>query len=60
MKSSSNSAKVQFGTLHKETNSFFGLEEKDMLVGFLYLGYPKTDLPQGKRTPIVNKIRWVK
>jgi nitroreductase len=47
-------------TYIKETNSFFGLEDKDLLVGFLYLGYPKTDLPQGRRTPIANKVRWVK
>ncbi len=38
---------------------FFGLGTKDRLLGFLYLGIPKTDLPKGKRKNIEDKVTWV-
>jgi nitroreductase len=47
-------------TYQKTANHFFGLEEKDMLLGFLYLGYPKGDWPIGKRSEYKNNVRWEK
>ncbi len=50
-------------TYQKKANEFFGLSEKDLLLGFLYLGIPKFDInqtwPQGKRGDIKNKVKWV-
>ena len=43
-----------------EAKSFFGLGEKDKLLGFLYLGIPKTKWPEGKRKPIEDKVTWVR
>ncbi len=39
--------------------SFFGLGEKDKLLGFMYLGIPRTAWPNGKRRPIADKVMWV-
>lgn len=47
-------------TYEKAANYFFELEEKDLIVGFLYLGYPQNELPKGKRSPISGKVRFVK
>jgi nitroreductase len=47
-------------TYKKEANAFFGLEPDDQLLGFLYVGKPKTDKwPQGRRKPIADKVKWV-
>jgi nitroreductase len=46
-------------TYQKSANKYFGLEPKDLLLGFLYLGYPKVVSTVGKRTPISTKIRYV-
>lgn len=47
-------------TFYEEAKSFFGLGTQDKLLGFLYIGMPKTDKwPQGKRTPIDEKVKWV-
>lgn len=46
-------------TYMKQAREFFGLGEKDKLLGFLYVGMPRIDWPSGKRTPIENKVRWV-
>jgi len=47
-------------TYFEEAKSFFGLEEKDKLMGFLYLGIPGGKWPEGRRRPINEKISWIK
>lgn len=46
-------------TYFEEAKSFFGLGEKDRLLGFLYIGKPKGQWPEGKRKPISEKVSWV-
>ena len=46
-------------TYWAEAKSFFGLSERDKLLGFLYLGIPKIDWPKGRRSPIQDKVEWV-
>ena len=38
---------------------FFGLDAKDKLLGFLYIGIPK-NIPEGRREPIADKVKWIK
>jgi nitroreductase len=45
-------------TYMEKAKSFFGLGEKDKLLGFLYLGIPKK-WPKGKRKPIEEKTTWI-
>ncbi|MEQ9442525.1 MAG: nitroreductase [Cyclobacteriaceae bacterium] len=48
-------------TYMEEAKSFFGLEPADKLLGFFYLGTPKTDKwPSSKRGPIGEKVDWVR
>ena len=47
-------------TYYESANPFFGLEQNDKLLGFLYVAYPKGELSLGKRKPVVDKVRWVK
>ena len=47
-------------TYWAEAKEFFGLGEQDKLLGFLYLGIPKTKWPQGRRKPITDKVKWVR
>lgn len=47
-------------TFYEEAKPFFGLGEQDKLLGFLYIGMPKTDKwPEAKKTPISEKVKWV-
>lgn len=47
-------------TFYKEAKSFFGLGENDLLLGFLFIGMPKSDKwPQGRRKPVEDKVSWV-
>jgi nitroreductase len=46
-------------TYFEQAKPFFELGPKDKLLGFLYLGIPKVELPIGKRSPIEEKVRWV-
>ncbi|MEM6522680.1 MAG: nitroreductase [Bacteroidota bacterium] len=48
-------------TFYEEAKPFFGLEEQDKLLGFLFVGMPKFDrqIP-GKRNSIKDKVDWVK
>jgi nitroreductase len=46
-------------TYFEQAKPFFGLGIKDRLLGFLYMGVPRKDLPDGKRKPIADKVRWV-
>ncbi len=45
-------------TYMEEAKEFFGLKPKDKFMGFFYLGIPRKR-PEGKRTPVENKITWV-
>lgn len=47
-------------TYWPEAKEFFGLGENDKLLGFLYLGMPKTSWPKGRRKPIDEKVEWVR
>ena len=47
-------------TFYEEAKPFFGLDEDDKLLGFLFIGVPKTDKwPEGKRQPIADKVEWI-
>jgi len=46
-------------TYTEEAKAFFGLGPEDKLLGFFNLGYPKANLPDGKRGPVAEKVRWV-
>lgn len=47
-------------TYEEEAKTFFGLEEKDKLLGFLYIGMPKkSHWPQGKRSGNEEQVKWV-
>lgn len=46
-------------TYKDEAKAFFNLGEQDRLLGFLFLGYPKTKWPSGFRKPIIDKVNWV-
>lgn len=39
--------------------TFLGLGEKDKCLGFLYIGYPKTEWPKGQRRPIEYVTEWI-
>ncbi|GLB60133.1 nitroreductase family protein [Cytobacillus sp. NCCP-133] len=49
--------KPTYAPLMKE---FFGLSEKGEVLGFLYFGYPKKALPEGKRKPFQPVTKWIK
>lgn len=38
---------------------FFGLSEREKLLGFVYVGYPAGPQPVGKRTPFAQKTVWM-
>lgn len=46
-------------TYRNEFKEYFGLGEKDRLLGFFYLGYPKEAPADGNRKPISEKVTWV-
>lgn len=47
-------------TFYEEAKPFFGLGENDLLLGFLYIGMPKSEKwPAGKRKPVEDKVKWV-
>ena len=47
-------------TYLEEAKTFFGLGEKDRLLGFFFVGMPKGDWPKGNRKPFSQKVSWVK
>jgi nitroreductase len=47
-------------TYNEKAKPFFGLGEDDRLLGFFYIGYVAVPSPQGKRTPVKDKLVWVK
>ena len=46
-------------TYWEKAKTFFGLEEKDRLLGFLFIGVPK-NWPAGRRDPVEEKVRWIR
>lgn len=46
-------------TYKEEAKAFFGLGSEDKLLGFFFMGYPKTKWPQGFRKPISDKVTWI-
>lgn len=46
-------------TNFEEAKSFFGLGAEDKLCGFLHIGMPKGNVPDGRRRPVTEKITWV-
>lgn len=46
-------------TNFEEAKEFFGLGPEDKLLGFLHVGQPKGQVPDGKRRPLESKVRWV-
>jgi nitroreductase len=47
-------------TYLEEAKSFFGLEEKDKLLGFFYVGEIAKPSPDNTRNPIEEKVTWRK
>lgn len=48
-------------TYYEEAKQFFGLEAKDKLLGFLYIGnIHKGKWPKGRRKPVEDKVTWVR
>jgi nitroreductase len=45
-------------TYMEQAKEYFGLGPKDRLLGFFYVGVPRK-WPEGKRSPVEEKIRWV-
>ncbi|HXH18322.1 MAG TPA: nitroreductase [Chitinophagales bacterium] len=46
-------------TYEEPAKEFFGLGEKDRLLGFFYIGYAQKH-PEGKRSAMSEKVKWVK
>lgn len=46
-------------TYIEEAKSFFGLGEKDKLLGFFYIGYIALPASGAKRAPVDEKVIWV-
>lgn len=46
-------------TYFEEAKEIFGLEKEDKLIGFFHIGIPKTNLPEGRRKPIDEKVKWI-
>lgn len=44
---------------HPKMKKLFGLQEKDEVLGFVYLGYPDMDQPRGSRISFEEKTKWV-
>jgi len=45
-------------TYYEEAKELFGLDEEDKLLGFFFLGIPKTTPPPYERQPIADKVIW--
>jgi len=46
-------------TYFEEAKELFGLGKEDKLVGFFYVGYANNSLPERRRRPLEEKMRWV-
>jgi len=47
-------------TYFEEAKEFFGLSGQDKLLGFLHVGMLKNTLPERRRGPIEEKVKWVR
>ncbi len=47
-------------TYTPELKEFLGLGEKDLCLGYLYLGYSDRPAQHSKRDPIQSKVEWIK
>lgn len=47
-------------TYFPEAKDFFGLGNPDKLMGFLYIGIPSKVPSNGRRTPVEEKVQWVR
>lgn len=47
-------------TNFEEAKSFFGLGPHDKLCGFLHVGIPKGNVPDSRRKPVSEKVKWVR
>ncbi|WP_088008083.1 nitroreductase family protein [Indiicoccus explosivorum] len=43
-----------------EMRKLFGLSDKGEVLGFVYVGYPKKELPEGKRKPVADVTKWIR
>ena len=46
-------------TYFEEAKAIFGLSNDDKLLGFFHVGMPKDKLPEGRRRPIEEKVKWI-
>ncbi|WP_134703377.1 nitroreductase [Ammoniphilus sp. YIM 78166] len=46
-------------TYHAKMKELFGLREQDEMLGFIYVGYPDMEQPQGRRNPFEEKTVWI-
>ncbi|WP_113927856.1 nitroreductase [Bacillus sp. P14.5] len=44
---------------HGKMRELFGLSHKGDVLGFLYFGYPKREVPPGKRKDVNTCVRWL-
>ena len=47
-------------TFYKDANEAFGLAPEDRIIGFFHVGMPKHTNQVSRRSPIEEKIKWVK
>jgi nitroreductase len=47
-------------TYFPQAKNLFGLGDDDKLIGFLNVGKIKSELPEGKRKPVADKVNWVR
>ena len=47
-------------TYNEKAKPFFGLGEQDRLMGFFYIGHIAVPSPNAKRSPLEQKVKWVK
>jgi nitroreductase len=47
-------------TYYEDAKAFFGLTDNDKLLGFLYVGEIAVSSTAGKRTPINEKVKWIR
>jgi nitroreductase len=47
-------------TNFEEAKSFFGLGTDDKLCGLLHIGIPKGNVPERRRKPLNEKVKWIR
>lgn len=47
-------------TYYDDAKAFFGLTENDRLLGFFYIGQIAVSSTAGKRTPVSEKVKWIR